>query len=251
MSGRCLVTAVCDPPGELLGKAELLWPALRARFSDIAVHVTTNTHAGWFEFLEARDVPMATAAAAWDHIGLHRRRALNVGLTSSTASHLLYADPDHIMRWVERYPADLDRTLATLNAWDCLVIGRSKAAFAAAPRRLRDTEAVVNHTFALLSGFQWDVMMAARGLSRTAASLLVHTCQEDSIGNDVAWVLRCLRHGLEVGYVAADGLRYETNPVYANNCKDREDEDPAAWMLRVKAANQHIDAMRPFLRSTV
>ena len=70
---------------------------------------------------------------------------------------------------------------------------------------------------------------------------------EDTIGNDMAWPLLIEQAGMTLGYLEAEGLTYETNTVYANNLQDREDADPAAWMLRVYTANQHIDAMRPFL----
>jgi len=245
----CLVTAICDPPGTLLNKAARLLPELRRRFPDIAAHVTTDTHEGWFELLSREDVPIATAEASWDHIGRHRRRALQVGLASSRGQFLFYADPDHVLRWVERYPDDLDAALARIGDWDCLVFGRTADAFAAAPRRLRDTEAIVNHIYQLQTGCQWDLMMAARSFSRRAADLVVNTCREDTIGNDVAWPLLCRQHGLSVGYAAADGLRYETNDVYARDGEDDEDLNPGAWMLRIKAAWQQIEAMRQFLNA--
>jgi hypothetical protein len=249
VQGRCLVTAICDPPGTLLEKAARLWDQLERRFSDIAVHVTTDTHPGWFELLARRDVPVATADASWDHIGRHRRRALQIGLASSRAPFLFYADPDHMLRWVERHPDDLGAVLAEIANWDCLVVGRTPEAFAAAPRRLRDTEAIVNHIYTLQTGCDWDLMMAARGFSRRAANLIANTCREDTIGNDVVWPLLCIQHGLSVGYVEADGLRYETNEVYARDGEDEQDGDPAAWMLRIKAAWQQIEAMRQLLSS--
>lgn len=245
----CLVTAICDPPGALLEKAARLWPELERRFTDIAVHVTTNTHPGWFELLARNDVPVATADASWDQIGRHRRRALQMGLASSRAPCLFYVDPDHILRWVERNPDDLNGVLTEIGNWDCLVVGRTPAAFAAAPRRLRDTEAIVNHIYTLQTGCDWDLMMAARGFSRRAANLIANTCREDTIGNDVAWPLLCMQHDLSVGYVAADGLRYETNEVYARDGQDDQDDDPVAWMLRIKAAWQQIEAMRHMLNA--
>ena len=113
--------------------------------------------------------------------------------------------------------------------------------------RLQRTESVVNEIFRLVSGFQWDVMMGARGLSRRAAERIVASSQVDTLGNDVEWPLLLMQDGFETGYVEAHGLTYETNPVYATDGRDTEDDDPSAWMLRVYAANQHIDAMRRFV----
>ena len=53
---------------------------------------------------------------------------------------------------------------------------------------------------------------------------------------------------MTLDYLEADGLTYETNSVYARSGVDSEDRNPAAWMLRVHAASQQVDAMRPFLR---
>jgi hypothetical protein len=60
----CLVTALCDPPGELLAKAERNWGALEYRFSRVAVHLTDDTHADWRRFLADRGVP-TVASDGW------------------------------------------------------------------------------------------------------------------------------------------------------------------------------------------
>ena len=247
MTGICLATALCDPEGELLDKARYHWMRLSDHFDSIAIHVTTNTHDDWFGFLESKGIPIATAAEGFDSIGLHRRRSLALALESSLHARIFYADIDHVLRWAERYSKDLDRTLKQIFRWDCLVVGRSQSVFAIAPRRLRDTESVVNHIYSLVTGDQWDLMMAARGLSPRAARLIVDRCEENTLGNDVAWPLFCRSNGLSVGYTESEGLRYETNRVYATDGQDSQDSDPQAWMLRVKAAAQHIEAMRSFL----
>lgn len=243
----CLATALSDPDAELLPKARKLWPTLERLFSCLAIHVTSNTHPDWLAFLAERQVPTRLSDQNWDHIGLHRRRALEIALDEFPTNQVLYVDPDHIMRWLERNPTELETMLTLVGAWDCLIVGRSPAAFAAAPARLRATEVLVNQVYALMTGRTWDLMMAARGFSRAAAELIVRECRENTIGNDVAWPLMTEQAGMSLGYVEADGLTYETNTVYATNSRDAEDADPRAWMLRVYTANQHIDAMRPYL----
>ncbi len=233
----------------MLAKARALWPALQAAFASQAIHVTSDTHPDWFDFLAEHDVPTRQAAPGWDHIGLHRRRSLEIALDHFDAERLIYLDPDHVLRWLERHPGELKEALAMVGSWDCLIIGRSAVSFAATPERLRDTESVVNRIYALMTGRSWDLMMAARGFSRLGAELIVHHCHEDTLGNDVAWPLLVEQADMTLGYLEADGLTYETNTVYANDLKDAEDSNPEAWMLRVYAANQHIDAMRPFLNS--
>lgn len=153
----CLVTSLADPPGELLEKAERIWPVLQVRFADIAVHVTDNTHDDWRQFLRRREVPTAQASPDWDHIGLHRRRSIQVGLENSACRNLFYADPDHILRWAEHQPADLDRVLDQIQRWDCLVVERSDSSFNEAPDRLKKTEAIVNTVYKLITGNGWDM----------------------------------------------------------------------------------------------
>jgi len=248
--GICLATALCDPEAELLPKARNLWPALQTAFANQAIHATSDTHPDWFEFLAAKAVPVRQSAPAWDHIGLHRRRSLEIALKHFDSERFLYIDPDHMLRWLERNPEELQQLLILVGAWDCLVIGRSPDAFSAAPQRLRETEAVVNRIYALMTGRNWDLMMAARGFSRSGAELITRTCKEDTIGNDMAWPMLIEQADMTLGYLEADGLTYETNTVYANDQEDAEDADPEAWMLRVYAANQQIDAMRPFLANS-
>lgn len=170
------------------------------------------------------------------------------GLRHFDSNNFLYSDPDHIFRWVERNPDDLDRVLGKFSAQDCLVVGRTRQGLAAAPDRLRQTKEIVNHIFSLLTDDSWDLMMAVRCLSRSAAEYLVSNCNVNTLGNDVAWPLLLRKHGFKLDYEEADGLRYETNDVYVNDVEDVLSDDPAAWMLRVYAANQHMDAMRPYLQ---
>jgi hypothetical protein len=247
--GICFATALCDPEAELLSKARNLWPSLQQLFFTQAIHVTSDTHKDWFRFLEDQGVPTRQSDPAWDHIGLHRRRSLEIALDHFDSGRLIYLDPDHVLRWLERKPEELASVLQLVGAWDCLIVGRSPGAFAAAPKRLRDTEVVVNRVYALMTGRSWDLLMAARGFSRAAAELIVSDRVEDTIGNDMAWPLHIEQAGMTLGYTEADGLTYETNRVYANDLEDADDADPAAWMLRVYAANQQIDAMRPYLAS--
>lgn len=242
----CLATTIADRKGELIDKARLTWDAMAARFFGIVVHATDTTHPDWFEFLDVRGVPYVTSPPDWMRIGLHRRRALQRALDVA-AERYFYADLDHVMRWVERMPSDLDAALAQAASCECLVVGRGEISFAAAPRRLRETEVVTNHIFALTTGHAWDLMMAARCFSPAAARLVVAESQEETVGNDVAWPMQCELAGFSMGYVASDGLTYETNSVYAEDSRDAEDAEPAAWIQRVDYLKQQVDAMKPFV----
>jgi hypothetical protein len=104
----CLATALCDPEAELLPKARQLWPALQATFPTQAVHVTDDTHPDWLAFLRAQKVPIRTSAPAWDHIGLHRRRSLEIALENF--------DTENVVNHVH--------SLITECSWDLMMAAR-------------------------------------------------------------------------------------------------------------------------------
>jgi hypothetical protein len=160
--------------------------------------------------------------------------------------HILYLDLDHALRWLENDAEEMDAAVQRIQRSDCTVIGRGPRSMATLPRRLTMTEGVVNEIFRLVSGLSWDVMMAARGLSRRAAEAIVEDCDVDTIGNDCAWPLFCQSRGFTLDYLEANGLTYRTNPDYAADVDDRHDENPMAWALRVNLAAQQVEAMLPY-----
>ena len=242
----CLAATLADSRRELYEKGKQNWSALMDRFSDIAIHATETTHQDWFEFFDTKQVPFLTAPSSENVIGLHRRRSLALALETN-AERILYADLDHMIRWLERFPDDLDQVLVKTGQYDCLVIERSEESFASSPRRLRETEALVNHIYALITGNNFDLMMATRCFSRAAATHVVKECTEDTIANDVVWPMLCETNGFTVGAVKSNGLRYETNAVYGTDAIDIQDADPRAWIQRITYLSQNVDAMKPYL----
>ena len=111
MSNVFMAFALRDPPGLLLGKARQHWPGLLKLFRGAAALVTTDTHPSWTSFLSNHQVPFTQASPNWDQIGLHRRQALKLAIAHSDAEHFLYADIDHLLRWQEREPDELQRVL--------------------------------------------------------------------------------------------------------------------------------------------
>jgi hypothetical protein len=244
-----LATAVCDRPGYLLGKLTELWPSVLQRFAGVGALVTTDTHSDVQRLIAAAGASVVMAESDADAIGRHRRLALQTALENGGGDHFLYIDPDHLLRWLEHAPDEFDRVIAGIAEADCTVIGRAASSFAALPERLARTESIVNHIYGLITGDRWDLMMAARGLSHRAARLIVGRSRVDTIGNDVEWPLLCRSRQLALRYVDAEGLTYRTNRDYAMDRGDSLDDDPLAWVLRVRVANQHIDAMRPYIDS--
>ena len=242
-----LALAVDDPRGHLAGKLSELLPGLCERFAHLAAHTTTSTHRDVLGPLESAGASLKTAPYDVDAIGRHRREAVALALEAGASDHILYLDLDQALRWFENDADELDAAVRRIEHSDLTVIGRGPRSMAALPRRLAATEGVVNEIFRLVSGRQWDVMMAARGLSRRAAEAIVRDCGVDTIGNDCAWPLFCESRGFTLDYLEADGLTYRTERDYAADVEDRRDEDPKAWALRVRLAAQHVEAMVPYM----
>ncbi|HEY4971559.1 MAG TPA: hypothetical protein VII35_16795, partial [Steroidobacteraceae bacterium] len=125
-------------------------------------------------------------------------------------------------------------------------VGRSPRAFAAEPKRLQDTERLVNHAYALLTGRAWDLMFAIRRLSRKAAEAIVASSRVDTLANDVEWPLLAERAGFALAYAEADGLFYRTMEDFGAPA-DHGDDDPLQWIRRIEFAAQHVAVMRDYL----
>lgn len=243
-----LATTVADHRGHLIPKLRVHLPTLASRFESIAVAATTATPTETLDSLRALGADVALNEPDSRRIGRHRRQAL--AMAAAAGRHVMYLDLDHALRWIEHEPAELDAVITRALATDCLVIGRTKAGRDALPRRLRETEAIVNHVYALTTGREWDLMMAARGLSPTAARGVAEHCVVDTIANDVAWPLYCEREGFGLDYVEARGLTYLTNDEYARgSVDDQRDRDPHLWARRVEIAWQHVAEILPYMRS--
>ncbi len=249
MPKTALALAVADTQGYLVGKLDDLLPGLCERFDFLAVHTTTSTRRGILDLLDSVGASQASAAVDPDAIGRHRRKAVALALKADAVDHILYLDLDHALRWLENDADELEAAVRRIQRSDCTVIGRGPRSMAALPRRLAATEGIVNEIFRLVSGRSWDVMMAARGLSRRAAEAIVEDCDVDTIGNDCAWPLFCQSRGFVLDYLEADGLTYRTNADYAADAEDRRDQDPMAWATRVGLAAQHVEAMLPYMQT--
>lgn len=239
-----------DPDGRMLAQAARVLPGLAEPFDAVEVFMTPQT-ARETEGVLARgggrghrgDPGMPTGHL---HLGLWRRSALGAALAAWPTSELfLFCDLDRVLHWAERYPDELRAALGRATAYDCTVFGRTARAFASHPRAQRDTEALANHSFALVSGLAWDMMSACRGLSRRAAELIVTSCDDDTVGSDCSWPLLCRRAGLSLGYLETEGMEFETLDRYEDELAalggaqawlDRFDADPRQWEGRLALA---------------
>jgi hypothetical protein len=163
-----------------------------------------------------------------------------------------YVDCDRLLRWFELHQDELCQTIDRAQTVDCLVIGRTEAAFATHPRCLRDTETITNEVFSHLLGQPLDLCAGSKAFSRTAAEFLARNSQP-SHGwcTDAEWIVLLHRVGFSIGSVLVDGLDWETADRYLPHAADADtqreaaeayDTDPLNWTARVQVAHESIQA---------
>lgn len=239
-----LAVTVHDPNGRITPGIERTASALTSVFSGIAVNATEPTQEGLLRAL--RDIGAAVMThASGNVVGESRRNAVALALDTQP-DRVLYSDLDHVIRWVESDLDELHAVVTRPDAEDMVVVGRTPTAFARSPARLRETEAIVNRVYTLVTGRDADLMFAIRLLSRATAEAVVMNCMEATIASDVEWPMYAERDGRSVGYVAAEGLDYRTTDDFDTR-KDERDADPEAWIHRVNLAAQHLAVMRRFM----
>ncbi|HWE64494.1 MAG TPA: hypothetical protein VHB98_22495 [Chloroflexota bacterium] len=251
-----LAATLHDPADRLYAQTVRVLPALVDRFAGLAVDASAEVgprtiallqHAGAHVRQRASDAPGGLAA-----LGGPRRSCVEMALHMD-ATAVLYCDFDRALHWAEQYPDELARVLTRLADHDCTVLGRTPRAFAAHPRVQRDTEAIINQVFALVSDLAWsDVTGAARGLSPRAAQAILDGCPDQAISTDVSWPLFLQRAGgFSLGYLATEGLEFETADRYGDEVAAagglerwiaRIDADPRQWAFRLELARIEVAA---------
>jgi len=203
-----------------------------------------------FEFQEGsfagRDDVIAVVNDEWSW---GRYIALQQALTTQ-AGTIHYADMDRLLRWVETRQDEWRMVLNEIQASDCLVIGRTPAAYASHPQALRQTEAISNAVVSHLLGEDMDVSAGSKGFSRAAAEFLVDNTQpRDALGADAEWPILLKRAGFKVKYRAVDGLDWESADRYQDRAADSQsqllvaeeyDANPANWEWRVQVAQEIV-----------
>lgn len=239
-----LAVAVHDPQAHFAPGLARVGRHLADLFVGVGALVTTSSADQVVAFLSDRvGARVAREPAGASHAGRHRRRSVELALGFEPDA-VLYGDLDHVLRWIETDEDELKRCLESRA--DLTVVGRTRMAMEASPRRLRDTERIVNHIYQLMTGREWDLMFAFRLMSAAAARAIVEGCVEDTIANDVEWPLFAERRGFAVDYFPAAGLVYRTTEDF-DAVADARDDDPALWISRVEIAARHAKALGRFL----
>lgn len=252
-----LATTYHDPQGGLQGQIGRVLPLLTRLFAGLAIQTTQATpECVLAPFREAGAIVAQDGARATcesPKVGRARCNALRMALDQNQdTSVVMYCDCDRLLHWADTYPDELAQVLGEAGTFDFLVLGRTPRAYATHPRIQRDTEAIINHVFGVVSGRTWDVTGATRILSRRAAVAVLEGCPDEEISTDVSWPLFLQRAGgFSLGYRETEGLEFETADRFAEeiarvglaNWLARLDSDPRLWAERLETARIEVAAM--------
>jgi hypothetical protein len=240
------LAATWFPRGELTRLQKLL-PRLRQVYTHIAIALPPTIDPQIVSNLGSLPEIRLEIVPDWSW---GRFAALQMGLEAGE-THIQYADLDRMLRWVERLPDEWEAAGQAILRADCLIIGRSLAAYATHPQALVQTERISNQVVSYLLGKSMDVSAGSKGFSGKAAEyILANSRPGHALGTDAEWPLLAARAGYTVDYLEVDGLDWESADRYQTQAADREgqrlaaqkyDADPQNWAHRVEIATEIVD----------
>jgi hypothetical protein len=224
------------------------YPALRALYGSIVLSVPPDADPAALDVLKG--LPDITWSDADWFAGRH---AVMRAALETDAQYVQYADCDRIIRWIETQPDELCATVERIQTTDCLIIGRTEAGFATHPMAQQQTERLSNQVCSRMIGERLlDLSSGSKGFSRAAVEFLMRVSPFSGVmGTDSEWVILLHRAGFRLDTVEVEGLDWETADRYLPSAADAEtqrrvaaeyDAKPDAWSLRVRWAQEIIDA---------
>lgn len=249
-----LISTLHDPDGRMVPAMEMSLPALRVLYEQIIVVPTPATSPELLGRLEEATVALLPESAG--AIGTGRRHALRLGLESG-ASRLHYCDFDRVLHWVRTYPSELASALEAIGRHDYLIIGRTARAFSTHPQLQVETEQVTNHAFSRWFGQEVDVAAGSCGASRQGAEWILRRSVTPSNATDAEWpaIVKC--RGGRVGYLATEGLEFETPDYYPEELSragsleawlEARSETLEGWIPRTRLALESLEAALAVIR---
>lgn len=242
-----------NPRGEI-GRLRRLLPELLAVYERVIVSLPPTAMPEDAAAIQALNGVHAFVNDDWQH---GRYRALKTAL-ESPAQAVHYADMDRLLRWVETRPDEWRQTVEQVRRADCLVIGRTAAAWETHPRAMFQAEDIINRVFSHLLGQTMDFGAGSKGFSRRAVEfLMANTRPERALGADTEWPVLLHRAGFAVQPVFVDGLDWESADRYQEQAADADiqrrfaqayDEAAQNWAMRVAVTREIIEAGLDALR---
>jgi hypothetical protein len=230
------------------GRFKKLLPRLEEVYSRIAVSLPPEVDEHTLEFTSSLPGIKVTITKDWSE-GRHASLAAAV---DGAAEAIHYVDFDRLLRWVETRPEEWKAAVRSLEGLDCVIFGRTAAAYATHPQALVQTEAISNRVVSHLLGMPVDASAGSKGFSRTAAEfLLAYSRPGRALGMDGEWPVLLHRAGYRVVFMEVDGLDWESADRYQDvpagpdrQSKSAADYDRNAnnWLYRVAVAQEIVAA---------
>ena len=167
------------------------------------------------------------------------------------ADFIHYADMDRLLHWVETRPEEWKQVVGEITKSDCIIFGRTQAAFLAHPQALISTEIISNRIVSDILKIDMDVSAGSTSFSRYAAQHIIENCRRDnSIGTDAEWPICLKQAGFRLEYIRVEGLEWESadqflfhaaNPDERAQAARDYDADPKHWLRRIEIAYEIIE----------
>jgi hypothetical protein len=241
------LAATFNPRGET-ARLERYYAQMQAVYSSIIISLPPNPLADDVRRIQA--LPGAHVLLNQEWAG-GRYRALQTCLEYPW-DYVQYADLDRLIRWIETRPEEWLQTVERIQTTDCLVIGRTEAAWATHPQVMIQVEKIINGVFSYHLGQTLDFGAGSKGFSRKAAECVIAHCQPiGAIGSDTEWPVICHRAGFRVEGLLVDGLDWEIPDQYQEAAADLPrqltlaadyDDDPKHWRYRVATTIEAIES---------
>ncbi len=236
-----------NPRGELGRLIEHL-PRMTSIYSGITLVVPPDTTPEILSDLTAFSGVGVIIAQNWSwgrHLALEHALELD-------ADYIQYADVDRLLRWIETRPEEWRASLLEIPGKDCVVFGRTEAAYQTHPQAILCTEEISNQVFSTLLKQPLDLSAGSKGFSRPAAEyLVVHSTPGRALGMDAQWPVMLYAAGYSIDMVWVEGLDWESADRFRQAAADPEDQkmaadlydqDPANWAYRVEVAMEIVAA---------
>lgn len=247
------LAATFNPRGET-GRLERFYSQMETLYSHIIISLPPSAPAEDVERIQKLSGAHLLLNDTWPG---GRFRALKAAVETG-ADAIQYADLDRLIRWVETRPDEWHTTAKRIQRSDCLVIGRTQAAWATHPQVMIQVEKIINDVFSFHLGQELDFGAGSKGFSLAAAEFIVANGEPNgAIGSDTEWPILCQRAGFLVEDWRVDGLDWEIPDQYQEKAADLQrqtevsaqyDADVKHWMYRVSTTTEAIDAGLAALR---
>jgi len=206
-----LASTIHDPEARLLSEIFEV-SSLRLDDESVVVAYSPQTHSGITELLE--DYGYLLVEGGESVVSVYRA-ALGRSLQEGPG-HVFYCDLDRLLHWSKTFPMELAETRKKALAYDFLMVGRTRRAFATHPPTQTLTEEVANLVASKVAGASsvMDFISVCWGLSAPLVECLLSRPEINAHGFFCGWPVATWGMAVRRGYVEVDGLEWETPDRY-------------------------------------